>query len=593
MIEFCSTNTKFKTPFGAVTEKTDVSFFVKTSEEVSGVTLVVNDVIANKLSEEPMKKSVGGFVIKRAFLEKGLYFYRFKLSQDEGIYRGEGGKGVVAENGAWFQQTVYSKKYKAPKGYTGGIFYQIFPDRFNIGRGGVLDPHFTDRKIHNDLNDTPDFLPDENGVVRNNDYFGGNLLGIEEKLDYLKSLGVTEIYLNPVCESHATHRYNPADYRKIDPLLGTEKDFKRLCVSARAKGIQIILDGVFSHTGDDSVYFNRYGRYDSVGACQSKTSPYHEWYKYDESRNDYVYWWGFPTLPEVEETTPSFIEFICGVGGVIDYWFSLGIDGVRLDVADELPDMFIAKVREAVKRNKKNAMLLGEVWEDASNKISYGVQRAFLFGDELDSVMNYPFCEAILEFIRTANEKAFVEAVMTVRENYPKVMLDNMMNPISTHDTERAINRLLFGRLENLDKASLFEKKISSDEYLRGAEMVKLAFALMFTLPGIPCIYYGDEVGMTGFKDPFNRGFMKWQGGNENILDCVREIAGARKSFTAFSDGEIEFLLAENGAVAFLRKGKKETALVAVNRGEQTVSINLPNGRTEEVAPWRYLIKKI
>ncbi|NLC79256.1 MAG: glycoside hydrolase family 13 protein [Ruminococcaceae bacterium] len=594
MTEFNSRKLAFKAPFGAVAEDEKVVFFVKASSDVEGMSLAVSDVLHNVVTEFPMTREPEGFRITHSFAVRGLYFYCFRLNEGISIYNAGGAEGFEAPAGAWFQQTVYAKNYKAPKGFAGGIMYQIFPDRFNIGSRGVLPTHFKDRKIHNRLSDTPDFLPDANGEVKNNDYFGGTLLGIEEKLGYLKKLGVSIIYLNPICEAHANHRYNTADYRKVDPQLGTNDDLKSLCKRAKEEGIKIILDGVFSHTGDDSVYFNRYGRYDTLGAAAGKESKYAEWYKYDEARGDYVYWWGFPTLPEVNELTPSYADFICGKGGVLDLWFSLGASGVRLDVADELPDEFIRKIRETVKRNGKDLMLLGEVWEDASKKYSYGEQRGFLYGDELDSVMNYPFCNAVLEFIRTANAEEFAERIMTIYENYPKVMLDNMMNLLTTHDVERAINRLVFGKLEHLDKLTLSEINMQTDEYLRGVEMVKLAYALLYALPGIPSVYYGDEIGMTGFKDPFNRCYMKWRGENLNLRDFMRELGKERlKHPKAFSHGELIFLRASGGAVAFLRKSRGETVLFALNRSEIETEIEAPNGKKFTLPPWRHIIAKI
>lgn len=594
MTEFNSRNPFFKAPFGAVAEDEEVVYFVKASEDIASMSLAVSDVLHNTVTEYPMQRIADGFRLTRSFPARGLFFYCFRLPNGLSIYNGGAANGFEAPAGAWFQQTVYAKDYEPPKGYAGGIMYQIFPDRFNIGSCGVLKSPFSDRRLHSRLSDTPDFLPDESGVVRNNDYFGGNLMGIEEKLGYLKKLGVTIIYLNPVCEAHANHRYNTADYRKVDPLLGTNEDLKRLCAAAKAKDIKIILDGVFSHTGDDSVYFNRYGRYDSVGAASGRESRYAEWYKYDESRKDYVYWWGFSTLPEVNELTPSYVDFICGEGGVLDLWFSLGVSGVRLDVADELPDEFIRQVRKAVKRGGKDLMLLGEVWEDASKKYSYGEQRGFLYGDELDSVMNYPFCNAVLDFIRTADAEGFAERVMNICENYPKVMLDNMMNLLSTHDIERAINRLVFGKLEHLDKQTLSEIKMQTDEYLRGVEMLKLAYALLYALPGIPSIYYGDEVGMTGFKDPFNRGYMKWRGEDIGLRDYIRELGRERQEYSAaLADGEMIFLRASDGAVAFMRRSSDETVIFALNRGDSEITISCGNGETLTVPPWRHVFKRI
>ncbi len=523
----------------------------------------------------------------------GLFFFYFDAEPYK-IWQDDDGDACVAETGAYFQLTIYDKNYVAPAQLAGGILYQIFPDRFAVG-GAVNDLFYSDRTLHTDRTALPDFLPDATGKVRNNDYYGGNFRGIIEKIPYLKTLGVTGIYLNPIAEAHSNHRYDTADYKKPDPLLGTEAEFSALCAAAHAAGMIVILDGVYNHTGADSVYFNRYNRYPAVGAYQSKKSPYYSWYHFDRFPNKYRSWWNFETLPEIEETDASFQNYICGEGGAIDYWMRLGADGFRLDVADELPDSFIAEIRKAVKRHGDDKILMGEVWEDASNKISYGVRRAYLRGEELDAVMNYPFRTAILDFIRGGDAETWMNRVCAINRHYPKPMLNLMMNMLSNHDTERALSVLAVPETEWKDRSKewLSRRVLTREEYLRGVEMLKLAMVLQFTLPGLPCIYYGDEIGMQGFKDPFNRGFMRWDIPDENLLAFTRALAERRAGLPALRDGLFAPVVAADSVVAFLRRSEKETVAVALNRSDRIQTVRIPNTAAWILEPWEYRIARL
>ncbi|MEG2083176.1 MAG: glycoside hydrolase family 13 protein, partial [Oscillospiraceae bacterium] len=528
---FNSRDGESKQPFGAVETGRQVKFTVNAQRGDKPTLCVLRDGEKRPKIVE-MEYLVGRYEASHLFVDPGLYFYWFRLASGREIRRFARGEGreCNAGDGALFQQTVYEKGYRAPEGYAGGVMYQIFPDRFAIA-GTVLPSRFDDRVIRSDYSGVPNFTADSMGRV-NNDYFGGNFLGIEGKLPYLVELGVSCIYLNPICEAHSNHRYNTADYMKPDPLLGSADDFARLCCKAHEAGIKVILDGVFSHTGANSVYFNKYGVYDSLGAYQSRDSRYYPWYKFNSFPDDYVSWWGFRSLPEIDEFDESYAEFVCGEGGVIDRWLSLGADGFRLDVADELPDAFIARLRAALKRSGNDKLLLGEVWEDASNKISYSARRRYLLGDELDSVMNYPFRTAILDFLKRPDAELFFDRVGTIVENYPRPMLDEAMNMISTHDTARAITVLSLSdeELASLPREDQAHRSLSRDEYLRGTELLKLAFALQFTLPGLPCIYYGDEIGMQGFRDPFCRGFMRWDAPDNHIRDELVKISRLRQT---------------------------------------------------------------
>ncbi|MCL2885022.1 MAG: glycoside hydrolase family 13 protein, partial [Oscillospiraceae bacterium] len=347
--------------------------------------------------------------------------------------------------------------------------------------------------------------------------------------DYLKKMGVTCLYLNPIFEAHTSHRYDTADYTEIDPLLGTEADFAALCKAARQCGIRVLLDGVFSHTGADSVYFNKNGRYDSLGAYQSTASPYAPWYQFQAWPDSYAAWWGFPTLPEVNEMEPSYLDFITGEGGVARRWLAAGASGWRLDVADELPDAFIETLRKAVKAEKPDALLLGEVWEDASDKISYGERRRYLLGGELDSVMNYPFRTAMLRFVRgEGGARELHNAVLDIAEHYPPPVLRLLMNPLSTHDTPRALTALAGADATGKDKNWQAATHLSDEARARGTRLLKLAGALQYCLPGVPCLYYGDEAGLEGYADPFNRGCYPWGKEDTELMDWFCKLGALR-----------------------------------------------------------------
>lgn len=496
--------------------------------------------------------------------DAALYKYHFEYDTSWGtsrIYHVGNGLAAIKGEGDDWQLTVYDKNFHTPEWLKGGIIYQIFPDRFAFSSTKKQNVP-SDRVLRTDRDGDPYWIPTAEGKVLNNDYFGGDLKGIEQKLGYLKSLGVTCIYLNPIFEAQSNHRYDTADYEKIDPMLGTERDFKSLCQSAEKLGIKIMLDGVFSHTGDDSKYFNRYSRYDSVGAYQSKNSPYYNWYKFNKWPDDYESWWGIKILPEVNEDNPDFIEYITGKNGIARKWLRLGASGWRLDVADELPDEFLDEFRKAVKEEKNDCLVLGEVWEDASNKSSYGKLRRYLLGEQLDSVMNYPFAGAVIDFIRDANAELFASRVMSIVENYPKEVLDVLMNHISTHDTMRAITALAGESCAYRDRRWQSTHFLDEKEYRYGMKLLMAASAMQFALPGVPTIYYGDEAGMQGYKDPFNRRCYPWGKENEELVEWYKKLGEIRSKNSVFKDGKFEILSAVAGCVAFSRKNDDEAILV-------------------------------
>lgn len=509
----------------------------------------------------------------------GLYFYHFELKTGRGllrISRFKAGQGMLGGNDRW-QLTAYDKNSDAPDWMAGGVMYQIFPDRFRTsGRPKAEVP--ADRKLHTDWSDLPDWAPDQQGRITNSDYFGGDLEGIEKKLPYLQELGVTCLYLNPIFEAHSNHRYDTADYSKIDPLLGTEEDFCRLCKKAEAMGIRILLDGVFSHTGSDSVYFNREGRYTTPGAYNSQTSPYSNWYHFRQWPDSYDCWWNFTTLPNVNEVDPSYNSYINGEYGIIRKWLKLGASGWRLDVADELPDAFLDALHQAVREEKKDALVLGEVWEDASNKTAYGIRRRYLLGNQLDTVMNYPFRDAILNFLLVGKPERFVEAVDTILENYPPAAIRLLMNHIGTHDTERALTLLGGASVGGQDRKWQSEFALTSQQRTTALHRMRLAAVLQYMLPGVPCIYYGDEAGMEGCKDPFNRACYPWGREDQELIAWYKTLGKLRREHRElFAQGEFHIAYAKGNILILERTltkdGVCEKILAAINRSSRPQSV--------------------
>lgn len=505
----------------------------------------------------------------------GLYFYHFELETPWGnsLVKNVGnGEGELNAEGTEFQQTVYEKDFKTPDFLKGGLIYQIFPDRFYSSK--TPKKNVPEGRVMRKWGEEPYWHESQMNGIWNNDYFGGDLKGVEEKLEYLSGLGVSCIYLNPIFEAHSNHRYDTADYEKIDSLLGDESDLESLCKKAHGLGISVILDGVFSHTGCDSKYFNMYKRYNTVGAYNSKSSPYFSWYKFTDYPNGYKSWWGIKLLPEVSEEDEGYREYICGKNGILRRWLRLGISGWRLDVADELPDVFLDDLRKAVKEENENAVIIGEVWEDATNKFAYGERRRYLLGEQLDSVMNYPFADAILNYVKFGNAQAFMSAIMSIIENYPPCVVNVLMNHIGTHDTERALTRLAGESAEGKDRAwQHSHNQLSDYDYLKGISMMKLASLIQYTLPGVPSLYYGDEAGMQGMKDPFNRACFPWDNINKELYKWYKRLGEIRRGCKAFKEGSFEPLYAADGAIAYVRRSEENSVLTAVNNSNSELQI--------------------
>lgn len=523
--------------------------------------------VINKDGEEaafvPMKWTgfLKGYdiVTAKLHLETGLYWYHFKTDKHEFLKNGCGN----------WQITVYDKNFTTPDWIKGGIMYHIFVDRFNRGKD---TPKKEYAYIHENKSETPFYAPDEYGSVSNTDFYGGNLDGITNKLEYIKSLGVNAIYLSPVFDARSNHKYDTGNYEKIDEMFGTQKDFEILCEKAKERDIKIICDGVFNHTGDDSVYFNKYRNYEGDGAYNSKNSPYFNWYNFKTYPDDYECWWGIKILPQTNKQNEDFLNYITGENGILRKWMKLGASSWRLDVADELPDVFLDKIREAAKTENPDALIIGEVWEDASNKISYGARRRYLLGAQLDSVMNYPLKGAIINFVLKGDGRALNDEILTQIENYPPQVINCLMNILSTHDTWRVLSALgcekSFSSKHEMAAFSLNEAQLKTAE-----KRLFCAALLQMTLPGVPCIFYGDEAGMQGFADPFCRGYFQWGNENRNILEFYKKITALRRENSVFKTGGYETVFAENGVFVFKRFDETQNIMVGVNVSGKSIKL--------------------
>lgn len=504
-----------------------------------------------------------------------LVWYWFRFWRDDGTgclldktgYRSEG------EPVPW-QLTVYQESH-TPAWFGEGVTYQIFPDRYC--RLSLPDPAgmIGDRWVHENWDDGPAWRP-EDGEVKNRDFFGGSLAGVAAHLDDLAALGVSTLYFCPIFESASNHRYNTADYTKIDPMLGTEEDFRDLCAKAREKGIRILLDGVFNHTGSQSVYFNADGFYPTLGAAQSKDSPYYDWFQFSQWPASYDAWWGISTLPNVREDCPGYVDYIItGENSIVKRWLRAGASGWRLDVADELPDEFIEQLRTAVEETDPDALVLGEVWEDASNKISYSRRRKYFQGRELHGVMNYPFRTALLNYLLDGPAEDFKEAMEAIRENYPPAAFYSAMNFLGTHDTPRVLTLLGGAPLpEGRDAQAAF--RLTPHQREAGLERLRVAAAILFTFPGSPMVYYGDEAGMEGAADPFNRKTYPWGNEDQELLAWFRWLGQLRKGRASLRRGSLGWLEAQGPLLAYLREIPGEATATLVNAGPEERTVSLP-----------------
>lgn len=578
-MNFNSRKIECKSPYGAVKcgEKLSLHFPIASWVSVDKMFVFIRLGDVSTPVEMRFEKSENGFSVYTAdyvFDAAGIYYYRFEMRNRDGVWyygRGENGESVCGENLPEWQLTVYKSTYKTPDFAKGNIIYHIFVDRFNRADGVKTKRKY---RLHESFSESPEVVSAD-GKYYADDFFGGNFNGIREKLDYLEELGVGIIYLSPIFKAYSNHRYDTGDYLKVDELLGTEDDFKRLLDAAHEKGMKIILDGVFNHSGADSLYFNKFGTYDSLGAYQSKSSPYYDWYYFKKFPDEYACWWGCDNVPDLNKSNKDYRALVFGKNGVVEKWQKLGADGWRLDVVDELPIDFVNLLIKKIKSVNKDALVIGEVWEDASTKVSYGELRPYLLGDQLDGTMNYPFMNAIIAYVRDGDEKFFKDTVQSILENYPKETVYCLMNSLGTHDTVRIINALSDVRAHGWSKTHKLGYKLPDSEYEKAKKKLYLASVLQFTLPGIPSIFYGDEAGLQGFDDPINRRPYPWGSEDKEILAHYKKLGRIRRENRAVFSGGFN-MRDENGLVAYKRVGGDDEILIAVNAGEddKTLFIN-------------------
>ncbi len=578
---------KNKAPFGAIKINQGVRISVEANENYNLINIkwiILKD--DNKVGEvdlvkESKKYYQGQF---NEFNETGLYFYYFEVDIDENgnnkkLFYGKNHEDgnvceYLYEELNKYQITVH-EDFEIPSWYKEGIMYNIFVDRFNNGNRNKKPSNPKKNSfIYSNWSDTPMYIKDTNGEIIRWDFHGGNLRGIIDKLPYLSKIGVSIIYLSPIFESSSNHKYTTGDYKTIDPMFGDEEILKELIEKAKKRGINIILDGVFSHTGADSKYFNKFGNYDELGAYQSKDSKYSSWYTFNEFPDNYKCWWGIKDLPNVNELDKNYMDYIIyDEDSVINKWTSMGIKGWRLDVADELPTKFIKELRKELKKNDPQSILVGEVWEDASNKISYNERRNYFVGDQLDSVMGYPFRENIVSFLKgNITSRQLNNKFMTIKENYPKESFKANLNLISSHDVTRIKTEL------NYDEAK-----------------IRLAVATQMTFEGVPYIYYGDEAGLCGGTDPDNRKTYPWKNEDEDMIEFYKESINTRKKYNVLTNGDTEFIDTNDDDVfGYIRfNDNNEKILILINRSleNKKISINIEEN-TLEIIDIKYSAKK-
>ena len=575
-ILFDSKNTLYKAPFGCIRPGENCRLTVhipKSVETKSAEAVFLQEDGAPfrefSLSKKETKGEYELWECNFTLDTPALHFYYFQITGKTGPFRlFKQGRDTNMEAGDKWQLTCIPKDFHVPQWARGAVIYQVFPDRFRkageCDLTGKLEPY----EVHENWDEEVVWQPTPEGLVLNNDFFGGNFKGIMEKLGYIQSLGVTILYLNPISKSFSSHRYDTGDYKTPDPMLGTQEDFKNLCDAAHKRGIRVILDGVYSHTGSNSLYFDKDRTFGGKGAYCSKESEYYTWFTFTEYPNKYKCWWDFDTLPTVNKLHPDFMRYIFeDEDSVLAHWMKLGADGFRLDVADELPNEFMDAMKKNLRRHNPNALLMGEVWEDASNTEAYGKRLRYFVDGTLDSVMNYPFRTAILNFLRGADDGVGFEKVVTdILENYPAEVIQCNMNLLGTHDTPRILTALV----DEYDgpREKLAKRKLPPHLLEKAKQKLMLAAALQYTLPGSPSLYYGDEAGMEGGKDPFNRRTYPWGREDKQLLEHHQLLGQLRKAYPALRLGETEFIQAGNGRIGYSRSLEGQKLRIYVNRSD-------------------------
>ena len=550
-----------KDPVGAIEKdkEINISLSFPSNFAVWDVKLIIEDDQKEVVATYQLEKQDSKYHVKFKIGKWGIYWYYFTFCDcfgQHGIYSCDDLGGLLSDKRAnLYQLSIHDPFNDQANWFDQTIMYQIMTDRFFRGGNEAKKDYAI---MHNDWYEDPLYKPV--GKDWNIDFYGGDLKGIIAKLDYLKSLNVNVIYLNPIFLARSTHKYDVGNYLEIDPMFGTEEDFIALCKAAKAKGIKIILDMVFNHTGDDSLYFNKYGHFDSVGAYNNPSSPYRDWYTFGKYfKNGYRAWWDIDTLPALNQTNPGYLALI---KEVLTKWLKLGASGVRLDVVDELNNEVVRVIHDACKAVGEDRIVIGEVWEDASNKTAYGVRKQYFNGHGLDSVMNYVFKKAIISYLKDGNYHNLRNAIRNVINNYPPFVVDKLMNILDTHDTMRLVNN--FYNYHPKSKADASRFKVNEEVKQMAVCKQKMATILQFTLPGVPCIYYGDEAGLDGFDDPFCRRAYPWGKENKDLMDWYHKLTKMRQD-PIFVGGSYQEVKSNTSMFAFKRIKDDHEVLVLVN----------------------------
>lgn len=642
----------FRSPFGAIAAGTPVTLRLQTNkDDLTNASVLVKNFTTGNSKTYTMNKA--GWQNGKDYWEvqfkpdtKGVYGYKFKATDGSAVVEygedvQEGKTGTAVDNNAgMFQLTVYDPTYETPDWMKEAVIYQIFPDRFYNGnlnndtakqnaRGSEPIEHmdWSELPDNPDLANRSDYSGDK---IWSNDFFGGDITGVQAKLDYVQSLGVNTIYLNPIAKAASNHKYDATDWKTIDPMFGTPEEFTAFTKELESRGMHLILDGVFNHVGDDSIYFDRYGKYKTVGAYEywakiydlmnddglneedakvkarellvadgqvfNEEYGFHNWFniknvkvgKEGSEHYDYQAWWGFDSLPEIKSVPGDAVDYNSELNNkqFADYimydddsvsktWIENGGSGWRLDVANEVDPEFWREFRQQLKSDTfagtgatlqegEKPLILGEIWDDASQ---------YFLGDQYDSVMNYRFQKAVIELLKNGNAQAAADQLKAVQEDYPREAYYALMNLMGTHDTARAV--FVLGNGTDTNERAEFDQNYN---YELGVKRLKLASIIQMGFPGAPTIYYGDEAGVTGSKDPDNRRTYLWDNQNTSLIEHYQTVGKVRETNqTLFSSGEMKFLYAEGDVFAFARYTDDKVAVVAVNRGnsEQTVEIDV------------------
>ena len=622
-LAFDSRDPADKQPFGAVTTGSDVAFSLGALPGVESVTLVVEKrrlegdqtvLDYDALARVPLVRAPARGTAARErwsghfrFDAPAVYGYWFEVrvagrtlvfeNNATPIYwtreKGAGGAGVMSEMPSStkrirrYRQTVYAP-YTVPAWARDAVYYYIFPDRFRNGdprndpQPGTTRFHDKTVEFHKDWNERP-YRPgsgDGSDDQWSNDFFGGDIAGIIDKLDYIRSVGANTLYITPMFTAASNHKYDTADWKHIDPHFGSNDDFARLCREAAARGIRVIPDTSLNHAGADSVYFDRYGTRGGHGAFANgrinPASPYASWFTFDATQSStdkqYKGWAGVADLPELNKADPAYRDFAYRApDSVTRTWLGLGAAGWRMDVAPWVPDDFWREWRQVVKQAKPDAMTISEVWWEASK---------FFLGDEFDSTMNYVFRNAVLDYANGGDARLMAANLEQLREAYPPQTFAALMNLLSTHDAPRSLHVL--GDVDGQSKP---------EQVALAKQKLRLAVFFQMTYPGSPAIFYGDEVGVTGGPDPMNRGTYPWAdlGGHPDtaMLADFRRLTRLRADWPVLRHGTLLApLYVDAHVVVLARRDNDAWAITATNNGDvsQTVTVTLP--AAAPAGPW-------